>query len=59
MTKRQNRPGYPEAACELTKASPIVTARCRRCGRPLWSSRSIQREAGLVCWHHINAVVTA
>jgi len=51
VTVKENRPGTTEAA-SLT--SPNLTARCRRCGRPVWALRSVQREAGVVCWRHIH-----
>ena len=59
---RESRPGenHPEAATQLAKANPSLTARCRRCGRPVWALRSVQRQVGLVCWRHLHsAAVTA
>lgn len=36
------------------------TANCRRCGRRLSALRSVQREAGCVCWRQLRAeAVTA
>lgn len=50
MTKSESRPGVTGAA-SLTKGDS--TARCCRCGRRLWAMRSIQREAGCVCWRYL------
>lgn len=57
MTKNESRPGIPEAA-SLTKGDS--TANCRRCGRRLSALRSVQREAGCICWRQLRAeAVTA
>lgn len=31
------------------------TANCRRCGRRLSALRSVQREAGCICWRRLRA----